>query len=277
MFLNVYKAPHDPSSVQPLLNWTPILKTIAIGGFNSVYWAWQPGANKYYGQREEIQRWAEEHNLTCLIVGNPTHRAGNTLDLAFNNVSETMAWVGTDECMTSDHLPICGFVPIHKSSAACLPMHNGKLKVSKANIPQFTRVVSQCLPPSTTLNTVEETENYAQGKCWALESALKATGKRSIKENGRSASWWTPECKFAHLEYQEAVEELERTTKAKKFRAKIASAKREHWNRKVEDIRNANDTFRLMKWASPRQANITPALRYEGRFISDHAESAMTL
>lgn len=81
MFLNVYKAPHDPTAVQPLLNWTPPYRSVAIEDFDSVYWAWQPGANSYYGQEEEIEKRAEEHNLTCLIAEEPTHRAGNTLDL----------------------------------------------------------------------------------------------------------------------------------------------------------------------------------------------------
>ena len=100
MLLNIYKALHDSNAVQPLLNWTPTHRTIAIGDFNSVYWAWQPSASSYYGQGEEIERLAEEYNITCLIVGEPTHRAGNTLDLAFTNISETMAWVSTEKCMT---------------------------------------------------------------------------------------------------------------------------------------------------------------------------------
>ena len=37
MFLNVYKAPHDPSAVRPLLEWSPTSRTIAIGDFNSVH------------------------------------------------------------------------------------------------------------------------------------------------------------------------------------------------------------------------------------------------
>lgn len=32
-----------------------------------------------------------------------------------------------------------------------------------------------------------------------------------------------------------------------------------------------------MRWAAPRQANITPPLRHEGRFISDQAERAVIL
>ncbi|KAI0997483.1 hypothetical protein K3495_g10701 [Podosphaera aphanis] len=193
MFLNVYKAPHDPFAVQPLLNWIPTPKTVAIGDFNSVYWAWQPSASNHYGQGEEIEKWAEEHNLTCLIVGEPTHRAGNTLDLAFTNISETMAWVGTEECMTSDHLPICGFVPNHKQSTPNLPTYNGKLKVSEQNIPQFNRVVTQWLPCLRLINTIEEIDNFAQDISWALENALKAVGKKPNRKSGRGVPWWTAE------------------------------------------------------------------------------------
>jgi hypothetical protein len=140
MFLNVYKAPHDSSAVQPFLNWTPTGKTVATGDFNSVYWAWQPGDSSY-GQGEEIQRWAENHNLTCLIVDEPTHRAGNTLDLAWKNITEAMAWVCTEECVTSDHLPICGFVPNPKGKIKDLLSH-GKTRVTKAKLPQFAQAVS---------------------------------------------------------------------------------------------------------------------------------------
>lgn len=277
MFLNVYKSPHDPSAVQPLIAWTPTSRTVAIGDFNSVYWAWQPSANSNYGQGEEIQRWAEQHNLTCLIAGEPTHRAGNTLDLAWSNINNTMAWVGTEECMTSDHLPILGFVPNHKVSAAKTPFSDNKFRVFKAEIPKFIRVVSQWLPPLSVLNTVEETENCAQSICWALESALKAVGKRPNKKSGRSAAWWTSKCKSAHLDYQKTTNESERISQAKIFRATVASAKREHWKKKVENMKTAHETFKLMRWASSPQASITPPLRHQGRFISNQADRARIL
>ena len=85
-FLNIYKEPHNISAFQPLLSWTPPLRSVAIGDFNSVHWAWQPGAARSYGQGEEIERWADENNMSCLIIGEPTHRAGNTLDLAWSNI-----------------------------------------------------------------------------------------------------------------------------------------------------------------------------------------------
>ncbi|POS84484.1 hypothetical protein EPUL_003544 [Erysiphe pulchra] len=126
LFLNVYKAPHYPSAVQPLLNWTPTSKAIAIG--------------------------------------EPTHRAGNTLDLAWTNFKEAMVWIATEECMASDHLPICGFVPNCREAAANLCIRD-KIRVSKANLPKFTQAVSRWIPPLTPLNTIEETEDFAQNIC----------------------------------------------------------------------------------------------------------------
>ena len=105
-FLNVYKAPQESTAVETLLKWTPPMNSITVGDFNSVHWAWQPGTSVSYGQGEDIERWAESHNLSCLIIGEPTHRDRNTLDLAFTNVSGAYAWVDKEECITSEHLPI---------------------------------------------------------------------------------------------------------------------------------------------------------------------------
>ncbi|POS87151.1 hypothetical protein EPUL_001256 [Erysiphe pulchra] len=91
-FLNVYKEPNNSLAVQPLLKWSPPPLLVAIDDFNSVHWAWQPGAAIFYGQGEEIELWEEENNLSCLIIG-------NTLDLAWSNVSDCCAWVDREEVL----------------------------------------------------------------------------------------------------------------------------------------------------------------------------------
>ncbi|POS81658.1 hypothetical protein EPUL_006442, partial [Erysiphe pulchra] len=57
-FLNVYKAPHDSTAIKPLLDWNHPPRSIVIGDFNSVHLAWQPCASRYYGQGNEIEKWA---------------------------------------------------------------------------------------------------------------------------------------------------------------------------------------------------------------------------
>lgn len=185
-FLNVYKAPHDISAVRPLINWKPPSGLLAVGDFNSVYWGWQPGTTITYGQGEEIERWAEEHNLTCLIVGEPTHGAGNTFDLAWNNIAVARAWVERDECVTSDHLPICGSVPCRNLTKVT---NKGTLKVAKDKLPQFAQVVSQWIESFDSIDSIEKIEDVTEGICKVLMDAVKAVGKRSNQASGRCAPW----------------------------------------------------------------------------------------
>lgn len=84
---NVYKAPNNPNAFQPIVNWAPTQNSLIAGDFNSVHEAWQPNITSPHGQGEQIERWAERHHLSCLIVGEPTHQAGNTLDLVWTNIS----------------------------------------------------------------------------------------------------------------------------------------------------------------------------------------------
>lgn len=87
--MNVYKAPNNPVVIQSQIPWSSSPMSIVAGDFYSVHWAWQPNANRSNGQGDEIESWADEHSLTCLIIGEPTHRAGNTLDLAWTNAPDT--------------------------------------------------------------------------------------------------------------------------------------------------------------------------------------------
>lgn len=273
-FLNVYKAPNESSAVQPLLNWTPPPKSIAIGDLNSVYWAWQTGTTRSYGQGENIEQWAEYYNISCLTVGEPIHRPGNTLDLAWSNIAETQAWVEHEGCTKSNHLPICGLLPYHRKS---ITVPKGPIRVPKDKLPHFAKVVSQWIPPLPSLNSVEDTENFAQELCRVLRDAIKAVGKLSHAKSGRSALWWTSECKAAHLDYQNSLSEPERSTYAKNFRDVVSSAKREYWKKRVENMKSPSEVFKLMRWAEPSNTGISPPLYIEGRFVSDQVERAEIL
>ena len=58
-FMSVYKAPNNPAAIQPLVSWSPPPMSVVVGDFNSVHWAWQPSANKSYGQGDEMENWAK--------------------------------------------------------------------------------------------------------------------------------------------------------------------------------------------------------------------------
>lgn len=93
------------------------------------------------------------------------------------------------------------------------------------------------------------------------------------------APWWVSEFEFTHENYQKAVEESERSKRAKIFRNTVALAKREHWKRSIEDMKSSIDAYRLIQEAAPQHSNITPSspLRHEARFIADQSKRAIIL
>lgn len=273
-FFNVYKAPNDSTAIRPIISWEPPRGTVAAGDFNSVHEAWQPNATSPHGQGEQIERWAERHDLSCLIIGEPTHRAGNTLDLVWTNISGTRAWVDRSECMTSDHLPLRGFVPVTTKD---LDPEPGKIKVPRKNLPRYAHAISQWTRPPPELDSIEKVENYAQDLCFHLSNAIKATGTRPKKGKGKAATWWTPKCKSVHSEYRATTAYPARASKAKELRSTIKEAKKEYMTRKIEAMTTPADVYKFMQTPSSSRASCPPPLFHDGRLVTDPAERATIL
>lgn len=273
-FLNVYKAPNNPVSLRPLVDWTPSAKTIAVGDFNSVHKAWQPGATRPHRQGEAIEEWADKHKLSCLIIGEPTHRAGNTLDLAWSNIDGTLAWVDRSKCMTSDHLPIRGQVP---TTFKALDTESPKIRVRPGDLPNFAQAVAQWAHPPPKLDTIDKVEKYAQELCSHLSNAIKATGTLVKNGHGKHSPWWTPKCKAIHAAYRAETIPQRRATHAKLLREAIVSAKKDYVTGKVQKMTTAMDVFKLMRSANPRQVKTPPPLSHNGSLVSDPAERATIL
>ncbi|KAI1005884.1 hypothetical protein K3495_g2334 [Podosphaera aphanis] len=231
-------------------------KTIAAGDFNAVHEVWQPGTTRPHGQGDIIEKWAETHNLSCLIIGEPTHRAGNTLDLTWANISNIAAWVDHSECITSDHLPIRGQVPIANSTPETEPP---SIRVTRGNLPRFSRVISQWACAPSTLDSPEKVEAYAQDLYTHLSNAIKATGTRVRKYSGKSALWWTQKCKTAYTAYRTAITPHQRAVFAETLRTTITAAKKEYQTSQVEAMTTPAAIFKLMREANPRQASPPPA------------------
>ncbi|POS85376.1 hypothetical protein EPUL_001555 [Erysiphe pulchra] len=180
MFLNVYKAPQNPSAVQPLLNWVPPSKAIAFGDFNSVHWVWQPSVRYTYGQGEEIEKLAELDNMSFLIIGEPTHRA-----------------VEREECVTSDHLPIFGSLI---SNPKVSHTSEGPLRVTKDRLPQFAKVIARWMTPVFEPKSIVELDKYGESICIVLTDAIKAVGSQK-----RRAAIMDGECSTFAKEYKDII------------------------------------------------------------------------
>ncbi|KAI1006649.1 hypothetical protein K3495_g1566 [Podosphaera aphanis] len=90
-----------------------------------------------------------------------------------------------------------------------------KIHVPRTNYARYAHSIAQWVRPPSILDTIEEVEAYAQELCFQLSNAIKATGTRIGKCSGKSAPFWTPKCKAAHMEYQIATAPSQRDTCAK--------------------------------------------------------------
>ncbi|KAI0994152.1 hypothetical protein K3495_g14029, partial [Podosphaera aphanis] len=245
---NVYKAPNDPNAVQPIVNWAPSQNSLTAGDFSSVHETWQPNTTSPHGQ-------------------------GNTLDLVWTNISGAHAWVDRSECVTSDHFPLRGYIPVKN---AAVDPEASKIRVPRKNLPRYAHAIAQWTCPPPPLDSIEKVENYAQDLYFHLSNAIKATDTRSTKRKGKAAAWWTPECKTMHTEYRTATDPALRRMAGKRLRSTIANSKKEHMTRKIKGMTTPDDIFKLMK-ASSRQASVPLPLMYEGRLVTDQAERASIL
>lgn len=178
-------------------------------------------------------------------IGEPTNRAGNTLDLVWTSIEGATAWVEREECMTSDHLLICGTVPFW----SLLPkLDKRPVKVTKNKLSQFTQVVARLISPTSVLNSEEEIEVCAQNLSSSLRDDVKAVGRRCNETTGRSALWWTLDFKTAHTAYKAAEISAERDAKRRVLRSIVSSVKREYWKRTDEKKISTTGAFKLVHW-----------------------------
>lgn len=167
--------------------------------------------------------------------------------------------------MTSDHSPICGYI----LSTIQNFKNDGPLKVPRDKLPKYAKVVSMWVPPLPTLNSVEDTEKATKYIGKFLQDALKVVGRRPRRGNGKSASWWTSECKSAQLTYRSTVTTTERPAQVNIYRKIVSAAKREYWKWIVEKMESPKEIFKLTRWAIPRHPKLPPPLIYEERLISN--------
>lgn len=120
--------------MEPILSRTLPDNTVAREEFNSVHNAWKLGAIRQYLKGEEINLWAEKHDLAFLIISEPTREAGNTLDLTWENIDGVVAWIAHNGCITGDHPPIHEQVPIRLVS---MSLGHPKIRVTRGNPPCY--------------------------------------------------------------------------------------------------------------------------------------------
>ncbi|OAQ74382.1 endonuclease/reverse transcriptase [Purpureocillium lilacinum] len=147
--VNVYREPHVDTALEVLFARPMPSQCIIAGDFNARHHTWQVGPSRGHGGR--IAEWAAQNDLALLNpINTPTNAHGNTIDLAFSNISLAEATVEDHLATSSDHFTLSISLPALRPAA--LPP--GKiLLASDEELKRFTELVisgATIIPQATT-------------------------------------------------------------------------------------------------------------------------------
>lgn len=248
--VNFYRQNDERDALNTLLRWSVPERCLVAGDFNARHCSWQSGQATNRGQ--EIAGWASENDLELLnTLDIPTNPYGNTIDLAFTNMSLAEATVEDHLATSSDHFTLTLTFPDARSA----PMQPGKIRVTTEDeLKRFVEIVELgATEIPLTGSTPAELDELASALVSLLTSAAKAAG-RPARKGGRPAPWWTEECAGAAasfrairrsfpLGFNQDVQIAKRD-----FHHVVRQAKGQYWRNLIDSFSNSSAVFKAVRW-----------------------------
>ncbi|KAK4065805.1 hypothetical protein Purlil1_14028 [Purpureocillium lilacinum] len=277
--VNCYRQPDFDAALDILLAWSPPSRCLVAGDFNAKHYSWQTG--RLDGRGDDIAHWAAENRLSLLNPTDvPTNPHGNTIDLAFSNVPLSEAVVEDHLATSSDHFTLSIALP----EVGVAPIPPGKVRVTTEDeIKRFVDLVqygSVDIPVPTT--TTDDLDALASALVRLLQAAAKVAG-RPVRKQGRSAPWWTEECRLAAAEYR-AIRRVyplgfcrEVQLAKKDFQKVVRRAKRLYWRKLIDSFNDSASVFKAVRWLKSPGAFQPPPLEVDGEVHETQLDKANAL
>ena len=277
--VNCYRQPDFDAALNILLAWSPPSRCLVAGDFNAKHYSWQTG--RLDGRGDDIAHWAAENHLSLLNPTDvPTNPHGNTIDLAFSNVPLSEAVVEDHLATSSDHFTLSIALP----EVGVAPILPGKVCVTTDDeIKRFVDLVqygSVDIPAPTT--TTDDLDALASALVRLLQAAAKVAG-RPVRKQGRSAPWWTEECRLAAAEYR-AIRRIyplglcrEVQLAKKDFQKVVRQAKRLYWRNLIDSFNDSASVFKAVRWLKSPGAFQPPPLQVDGEVYETQLDKANAL
>ncbi|QSZ33338.1 hypothetical protein DSL72_002926 [Monilinia vaccinii-corymbosi] len=260
--VNIYREPNILQMIDYVTS-LQILSNFLIGrDFNAKHDMFEPGivGADYIGE-----------------PGEPTHRAGYTIDLTFSNIPFAETKVRHDLDCGSDHYTQITLIPARGLGAE----GNAGYRVSDANLPRLAHLIDSGIPllprPADALDT-RDLDSIAELLATLFQNAIKAVGNYS-RGMAKAAHWWTPVCARAHASYTRArrLSELDHERKRREMLTAVRQAKCDYWRRVIDNAADDVDLYKVVGWHK-----LTPLLKalllvVDGRSIESTKENAEVL
>ncbi|EXU94729.1 exonuclease-endonuclease-phosphatase family protein [Metarhizium robertsii] len=256
--------PRVMTYIHVLLRWPAPERTLVAGDFNAKHYSWQTG--RLEGRGDDIATWAAENGLNLLNTADvPTNPHGNTIDLAFFNITLASAVVEDRLATSSDHFTLSLILPDVSRS---LPQALGKVRVTtEEELKGFKELVAAgaCRIPTDTA-TASQLDTLAAALVDLLQSAARAAG-RPVRKGTRSAPWWTDECAEAAAEYR-AIRGIlplgfsqEVQLARREFQRVVRRAKRQYWRNLIDGFSDSASVYKAVRWLKSPGAFQPPPLQ----------------
>jgi ribonuclease HI len=248
--VNFYRQPGYDTALETLLHWPIPPKCLVAGDFNAKHPAWQTGRPQHRG--EAIASWASRNELALLNeIDVPTNPRGNTIDLAFSNISLAEATIEDHLATSSDHFTLSVLLPELRLVSA----HTDRVRLSSdEEVKRFVEIVEATVTNvPINISTHEQLDTLAYNLVTTLQKAVKAAGRPAYKR-GKSAPWWTEECASAAAEYRVIRRAYplgfcKDVQMARRDFQRIARReKRRYWRELINNLSDSSSIFKAARW-----------------------------
>lgn len=249
LIINIYNAPpgslDEGSALSSLLQLPNISfpsSTFIAGDFNLHHPVWQPSYSHSTSAAEPFVSWIEQARLSLTSeVDIPTHRAGNTIDLAFASTSlielGTVTSVAKSLDTTSDHFPLYTEIPWDIR----FQEEPTRLKPKTLDPDLFMKLLGNNLRKLSLLSESpnnNELDTAAQELSSSIRTAYAGSAARALGK-GTGVPWWSKECSEAVHIYRQSGRTLRRS---------IRRAKTQYFRDRLNTASSARETFQMTKW-----------------------------
>lgn len=274
--LNVYRQPGNDVVLDYITNLDPPAKCVIGGDFNAHHDHFEPGVDTF-GRGGDLARWSTDYMMDFIgEVGISTQEAGHVLDLTFSNIAFAQTIVKAELHTGSDHETQITTIPGYGVPPARAPVY----RVSEAELERFESLVEsgfQGLEDPRRIRTTSALDLYANAIEEIFTIAIEKGGSLD-KGTGRSAPWWTEECRQAHAQYIDARRFADEHTSEKyTFQATVRSAKKEYWRRIIDEAADDRALYKVVSWHKQAPKLKAPPLKSGDQLIENTLEKAELL
>ncbi|RAL60138.1 hypothetical protein DID88_000763 [Monilinia fructigena] len=241
--------------------WLEVPSDFLIGGdFNAKHDMFEPGVESS-NQGASLAAWSLNSGADFIGgPGEPTHRAGHTIDLTFSNIPFAETMVRHDLDCGSDHFTLVTLLPGRGQGA------DGNTQASGSQRPTYRSLRA---PSTLESRTCRGRPTRTQLKQWGSRHRAKPDQRHG----------GTPACANLHASYARARRrsEPDQETKRRKMLSTIRNAKRDYWRRVIDGAANDVDLYKIVGWHKLAPSLKAPPLIVDGVSIESTKEKAEAL